>query len=227
MRIYIVYRGLWVRWFTSATYQADMTFNWSYPLNTNYLDDIRQINELMEIYPTRTDKRGIWLHDPWETFTFAICTIIRAEVRKSVQTAPSLANLRAMAAFDRCGLPRDICGVIRSFACADNDHAMMRQLFDHYVCLEQITGVDIYVCGAALNGPRLSVTSVVKDYDHYEFTAGRDTRTAILQFKYVPSCENDVMPHFCMHVYTLTVRFKTTAEISFVHKALHKRLPCE
>lgn len=243
MHIYVIQRESEALWFVKATYQPSETYNWSQALNTNYIDDIRQINELARAYPARVDMYGTWLYDPLETFIREVRAWISAITSSTVQMGVSMANLRAMAAFDRCCLPRDVRGVIRSFACADNDPAMMRRLFDRYVELKHVIGMDMYAFNENMHSPQINVVGVEVNGDRYCLSINQPRWCTFEIYYYAP---DDRAPYFIMHMYDvnlhfvglhstegqagvihmLTVQFRTADEVSFTCKRTCKRLPC-
>lgn len=208
---------------------------WEHRLNTNHIDDVKEIKDLLAGYPTHIDESDIISIgcDPMR-MVHQIHYIIRARMSARVPMLfmPAGARRGLVVLGHLRLLPRDLLREVYGHISAA---AELNKIFRQYVSLISISGLYIRAVVNGVRGPRNYVTKVcthhMREFFYRIHIEGVHGSICV----YHAFCDKRQTPHFCMstrgsdysgdlHSFTdVVVEFEAENAIEFMHKNPRKR----
>lgn len=173
-----------------------------YTLNVNYLDDIREIEAAVSVFPSRIDGADRWLTCDLINLMEMIRQVIAARMNTRVplgflrmgQQIVSLGCVRVRSRRLPRDILREVAGWLRVAAVAT-----LAGIFETYIYLENITGLNLRVCAAP--GPRLFVRGVRTRLGSSTLHVGKNSHGHVRSIDYgYHSCGRHPMLHFYVYL---------------------------
>lgn len=204
---------------------------WCHYLNTNHIDDAREINTLLAQYRHIDHCGHMWVQCDFITLRDAIHNIIKARVQSRRSMRFMRVDVRA--AVVALGCTR-VCSrdCLREVAGWMPDAATkLRKMFDHYVVMKCITGLYMRLGGDDGFGECIRIMRIraIDAGAWYRIMACQSTTAGSLWF----DCSYQARDghrgaHFYMYYQyegsAREIRFECDVAIEFAHKSVHKRV---